>query len=75
MSIRRMDLPGHPSLWVSLMTGPFLVSLVSAKLLSDWMQQVGFASEELFRGDRLPVLNMMPPDAHPHSIEEDDSAL
>lgn len=45
---------------LSIMTMPFLVSLLGAKAMADLMQGVGLLSEELFRGDRLPVLNRDP---------------
>ena len=52
----RLNLPGSPSLWISLATAPLLVTLVGAKAAADALQQIGIASEELFRGDRLPIL-------------------
>lgn len=55
------DLPGNPTLWLSLATIPLLLFLLSAKALFDLMQQLGLASEELFRGDRLPVINLFDP--------------
>ncbi len=55
------DLPGNPTLWLSLATVPLLVFLLSGKALFDLMQQLGLASEELFRGDRLPILNWFDP--------------
>ncbi len=55
------DLPGNPTLWLSLATIPLLLFLLSAKALFDLIQQLGLASEELFRGDRLPVINLFDP--------------
>lgn len=55
------DLPGNPTLWLSLATIPLLLFLLSAKALFDLMQQLGLASEELFRGDRLPIINLFDP--------------
>ena len=55
------DLPGNPTLWLSLATIPLLLFLLSTKALFDLMQQFGLASEELFRGDRLPVINLFDP--------------
>jgi len=43
-------------LLVSLATGPFLLGLVAGRALEHLLQDLGKASEELFRGDRLPVL-------------------
>ncbi|MBD2464517.1 hypothetical protein H6G89_26275 [Oscillatoria sp. FACHB-1407] len=42
---------------ISLGTVPVLAVLLGSKALAELMQQVGEASEELFRGDRLPVLH------------------
>ncbi|MGK7891226.1 MAG: hypothetical protein AB4042_18005 [Leptolyngbyaceae cyanobacterium] len=44
---------------LSVMTVPLLVSLLGAKAMADVMKGVGGISEEVFRGDRLPLLNMM----------------
>lgn len=52
----RMNIPGSPSVVISLMTGPLLVTLIGARVLSDALTQLGLASEELFRGERLPTL-------------------
>lgn len=47
---------------VSLATGPFLLALLGGKVLGQLMQELGQQSEELFRGDRLPLLNFpLPP--------------
>lgn len=50
---------GHPSLdvVVSMMTGPFLLGLIGARAIADGLTQLGLASEELFRGERLPTLH------------------
>ncbi|WP_272066374.1 hypothetical protein [Oscillatoria sp. CS-180] len=42
------------------MTGPFLVALLGARALSDVLTQLGLASEELLRGERLPNLQGIP---------------
>lgn len=52
------DLPGNPVLWLSLATVPLLFILLTTKALFEIMQQLGLASEELFRGDRLPILTL-----------------
>lgn len=57
-----------PELLLSLATGPLLVGLVGQKLLSQALQEWGALSEEIFRGDRLPILtvpaaNPLEPDA------------
>ena len=51
-------LPVSSELLISLATGPMLLGLLSAKSLSQFVQQIGLASEEMFRGDRLPILKM-----------------
>ncbi|MEQ8963885.1 MAG: hypothetical protein RLP02_39275 [Coleofasciculus sp. C2-GNP5-27] len=43
-------------LLLSLATGPMLVGVISLNTIGSWLQQVGEASEEVFRGDRLPIL-------------------
>ncbi len=41
---------------LSLATSPFLLSAIAAQSLVQTLIEVGQASEEVFRGDRLPVL-------------------
>ncbi len=57
-----MNRHGVPNMVISVVTGPFLLALLGARALSQALIQVGIASEELFRGERLPVLQT-PPDA------------
>jgi len=54
-------------LLLSLATGPVLVGVISLNAIGSWLQQVGEASEEVFRGDRLPILPF--PDTPPASGE------
>ena len=49
------------ALIVGCATVPLIVGLLSARAAADLMMTIGSASEEVFRGDRLPVLNF------PHS--------
>ncbi|MEB3233221.1 MAG: hypothetical protein VKJ64_19600 [Leptolyngbyaceae bacterium] len=42
---------------LSVMTVPLLVGLLGAKAMAEMMEGAGAASEEVFRGDRLPLLN------------------
>jgi hypothetical protein len=42
---------------LSLATAPFLVTLLAGEKLLELLLVTGHASEEVFRGDRLPVLN------------------
>jgi hypothetical protein len=46
-----------PSLLVSLAATPWLAAIVSARAAGGFIEQLGLASEEVFRGDRLPVLH------------------
>lgn len=45
---------------IALATIPTLVGLVVIKNLGDVLIDLGLSSEEVFRGDRLPILNMPP---------------
>lgn len=47
-----------PALLVSLAATPWLIAIVTANTASSWLEQLGLASEEIFRGDRLPVLHL-----------------
>ncbi|WP_346294000.1 hypothetical protein [Sphaerothrix gracilis] len=47
-----------PNLLVSLATAPVLLGILGGRALGEFVQQLGLASEELFRGDRLPVLSL-----------------
>ncbi|HEY9838297.1 MAG TPA: hypothetical protein V6D27_15510 [Vampirovibrionales bacterium] len=51
-------------LLITLLTPPFLGALLGGKAVSQMLQSMGQASEEVFRGDRLPVLNF------PHAEED-----
>lgn len=44
------------NLCLSLITPPFLVSLVVLEGVNKGLTELGKASEEIFRGDRLPIL-------------------
>lgn len=48
---------------LSLATGPMLLGILAAQAVGSWLQSAGLASEEVFRGDRLPVLHV--PDLEP----------
>lgn len=43
---------------IALATIPTLAGLVAMKSLGDMLIDLGLTSEEVFRGDRLPILNM-----------------
>jgi hypothetical protein len=47
-----------PSLLVSLAATPWLLTIVTLNAASGLLEQLGLASEEIFRGDRLPVLHL-----------------
>lgn len=42
---------------LSLATAPVLVGILSMQAIASWLQAAGISSEEVFRGDRLPVLH------------------
>ena len=46
------------NLLLSLSTAPLLLVLVGSRALATAIQDMGQSSEELFRGDRLPVLKI-----------------
>ena len=54
--------PTVPSVLVSLAATPWLGAIVAIQATQELLEQVGLASEEIFRGDRLPVLHF--PDRH-----------
>lgn len=49
---------------VSVATVPLLVGLLALKAGAEIMQQIGQASEDIFQGDRLPILKVTPMSAH-----------
>ncbi len=61
---KRVSTPGSLSteVLVGLATAPMLLGLVAAKVLSDAVREAGQLSEEMFRGDRLPLLKIRPVD-------------
>jgi hypothetical protein len=42
---------------LSIATSPFILSILLLYLLSEFMTEFGKASEEIFRSERLPILN------------------
>lgn len=56
MKIKRQTSPS-PNLFVSLATAPFLMGVLTVRSISQALIELGEASEEVFRGDRLPILN------------------
>ncbi len=43
--------------FLSLATAPTLLGILALGAVSSWLQTTGIASEEVFRGERLPVLH------------------
>ncbi|MDX2212376.1 MAG: hypothetical protein SFY66_03715 [Oculatellaceae cyanobacterium bins.114] len=54
---------------IGIGTVPVLAVLLGSKAIAELMQHVGQASEELFRGDRLPILNLS---SQPESAATDE---
>lgn len=46
-------------LGLSIATSPFIVSILALYLLTELMTELGKASEEIFRAERLPLLNSL----------------
>ncbi|WP_293070840.1 MULTISPECIES: hypothetical protein [unclassified Moorena] len=42
--------------FVSLGTAPMLLGILSIQAIGSWLETTGISSEEVFRGERLPVL-------------------
>jgi hypothetical protein len=51
-----------PTLLVGLAAAPLLAGLIGGRLVVQLFHDCGELSEELFRGDRLPILPLSPPD-------------
>jgi hypothetical protein len=49
--------PIPPALIVSLVAPPWAMAIVALHSATQLLEQLGVASEEIFRGDRLPVLH------------------
>jgi hypothetical protein len=50
---------------LSLITVPFVCGLLVVESLERELLELGQASEEVFRGDRLPILNFPEPSSTP----------
>lgn len=50
---------------LSLFTVPFVCGLLMVESLGRELLELGQASEEVFRGDRLPILNFPEPSSDP----------
>jgi hypothetical protein len=42
---------------LSIATSPFIISILTLYLIAEFMSELGKASEEIFRSDRLPILH------------------
>lgn len=51
-----IDKHWSPNVVLSMVTGPFLMGLIGAHALVEGLTQLGIASEEFFRGERLPSI-------------------
>jgi hypothetical protein len=47
-----------PEILVGLAMVPMLMGMVGVRAIADGLQELGALSEEIFRGDRLPVLDV-----------------
>lgn len=56
------------TLWLSLATSPFLMACLGLRSVTEWLTEAGKMSEEVFRGDRLPLLNF--PESDPKNSSE-----
>ncbi len=45
------------AIWLSLATPPFLLGITLVNSITQGLKEVGEMSEEIFRGERLPLLN------------------
>lgn len=64
---QRKHSPQLMSIWLSLVTIPWISSLLMTQKLAEELLEMGKASEEIFRGDRLPILPF------PASFNEDEN--
>jgi hypothetical protein len=56
--VSQVNQPLRPIIvYLSLATTPFLGSLLMVHKITHTLGKLGEASEEVFRGDRLPILN------------------
>lgn len=55
----RTACPFGADLLISLLVPPFLLSLLGINALNTALCELGLASEELFRGERLPLLSLL----------------
>jgi hypothetical protein len=56
MAMKTSHFDLFPQICLSLATGPVLATLTCAQSLGQTLTEMGQASEEMFRGERLPIL-------------------
>ena len=55
---------------LSIATIPLLAGVLTVKAIGDMMESIGHVSEDIFRGDRLPVLDI--PSTAQSSVDSDN---
>ncbi len=63
--------PISTSCWLGIAAAPFLVGLLAAKSGAQALIELGQASEEVFRGDRLPILKFPEPTSDSQNTEQE----
>ncbi|MGV0027782.1 hypothetical protein [Phormidesmis priestleyi] len=53
-----LNLKVNPEILLGLATLPVLAGLVGINAIAQSIQELGVLSEEIFRGDRLPILDL-----------------
>ena len=53
----QQTLINNPQIWLALATLPCLGLLIAGRTVTYWLTQFGLASEEIFRGIQLPVID------------------
>ncbi|MGK7934015.1 MAG: hypothetical protein AB4041_21650 [Microcystaceae cyanobacterium] len=56
------------TIFLSLVTPPFLLGVTALNAITQGLKELGEMSEEIFRGERLPLLNL--PEADPEDSED-----
>lgn len=57
-SIPQLSLINNPQILLAVATLPCLGLLIAGRTVTYWLTQFGLASEEIFRGIQLPVLDI-----------------
>lgn len=61
-----LTLKVNPEILLGLATLPVLVGIVGVNAIVQSVRELGVLSEEIFRGDRLPILNLSDPPQSSH---------